>query len=77
MYASKSATITPHDTNVINDVPQAIIVSVDGSYNIKLLNDAAVKAHYLVAGLMYPIRPIIIQNTGLPSGAVVVGYYTK
>ena len=77
MYASKSATITPSDSATINDVPQAIIVSVDGSYNIKLLNDSAVKAHYLIAGIMYPIRPILIQSSGLPSGAVIVGYYTK
>jgi len=75
MYSSKSVTITPNDSTPLANIPIGIAVSVEGSYNLQLLNDATVKAHYLAAGIIHPLRVKIVQATGLPSGAVVIGYY--
>lgn len=75
MTGQRLAALAPSDTVAVTETPVAIIVSVDGTYYLKCAKDSAFLPVVLIAGIVYPLRVKQIQNTTLPSGAVITGIY--
>lgn len=73
--AERSGTHTLHDSTAVAKAgsplkyPFGIMVSVSGNYTYRLSKDTADTTTYFAAGVLYPLRPILIKATGAPAGA--------
>jgi hypothetical protein len=73
--ALRSANHTLHDSTVCTAGAVAMSVDTSGTYTMKLKSDLAATTHYLAAGSMYAMEPLLIKSTGSPGGAKATLYF--
>lgn len=73
LYYADAITVTPHDTNAVDDRIKAFMVDTDSPLTITTYNGTEVDLVVKV-GAIYPIRPKIIHTTGY-TGTEVIGLW--
>ena len=69
-------TITPHDTNTF-DPTRGIMVNASGLVVLKLQGDSATHSVYLLAGVVHPLRVILVTTAtaaGVTSAGILAVY---